>query len=179
MYDRSYYEQACRDRRQMMDSGSTSPSEEKLSSAEKDAALAKVITAQQEGTLPSGSTWSQYRFCTGVKTSESFFKLLLRPFYYVYSPTVIWATLTFSVCFNLLPLAATVYGQIFGSPPYNLSVGGIGLVGGIPPLIGTLIGTFATGPASDILAKWFAKKNSGIYEPEFVSHVLSSLLSAN
>ena len=171
MYDRTYYEHACERRRELLASGPRSPyeEEEKASPTQKEATLARVVTAPQDVGTGTASRWSQYRVCTGVKSQTPFVQLLLRPLYYVCSPTVIWATLTFSVCFNLLPLAATVYGQIFGSPPYNLSVGGIGLVGGVPPLIGTLIGTFTTGPISDSLAKWLAKRNNGIYEPEYVS----------
>ncbi|KAK4047614.1 hypothetical protein OIV83_005272 [Microbotryomycetes sp. JL201] len=170
MYDRTYYVEACEKRRRALDNGSSSPSQdfdEKTSDRDKEAAFANVVPADVNA-APT-SRWGQYRFCTGVKSDTSFLKLLLRPVNYVYSPTVLWATLTFSVCFNLLPLAATVYGQIFGAPPYNLSVGGIGLVGGVPPLIGTLIGTFATGPVSDAMAKWLSKRNQGIYEPEYQS----------
>ncbi|KAM0789970.1 hypothetical protein ACM66B_005304 [Microbotryomycetes sp. NB124-2] len=167
MYDRSYYEAAVLRRHNMLSGVSESLSDDKSDTAGKDAALSKVITAPQELDSNSSSRWSQYRICTGAKTETPFYKLLMQPLYYIYSPTVIWASLTFSVCFNLLPLAATVYGQIFGSSPYNLSVGGIGLVGGLPPLIGTLIGTVMTGPVSDLLAKWLAKRNNGIFEPEF------------
>lgn len=169
MYDRTYYKHACERRRELLAAGprSSYEEEEKALPTQKEATLAEVVTAPQDVGTGTAPRWSQYRICTGIKTPTPFVRLLLRPLYYVCSPTVIWATLTFSVCFNLLPLAATVYGQIFGSPPYNLSVGGIGLVGGVPPLIGTLIGTFTTGPISDSLAKSFAKRNNGIYEPEY------------
>ncbi|BGP21959.1 hypothetical protein JCM10295v2_000836 [Rhodotorula toruloides] len=166
-YDRSYYYAELERRREMLTSGSGSPSEDKFVPEQKEVVLGKVITAPQDVERGSSSRWTQYRFSTGSKTDVSFVALFLRPFYYFISPTIIWSALTFSVCFNLLPLAATVYAQVFGAPPYNLSVGGIGLVGGIPPLIGTLIGTFATGPLSDASAKFLSKRNNGIYEPEF------------
>ncbi|KAJ8296692.1 putative MFS-type transporter [Rhodotorula toruloides] len=166
-YDRSYYYAELERRREMLTTGSGSPSEEKYAPEQKEVVLGKVVTAPQDIERATPSRWTQYRFSTGSKTDVSFLTLFLRPFYYFISPTIIWASLTFSVCFNLLPLAATVYAQVFGAPPYNLTVGGIGLVGGIPPLIGTLIGTFATGPLSDMSAKYLSKRNNGIYEPEF------------
>ncbi|BGO98256.1 hypothetical protein RTG_00781 [Rhodotorula toruloides ATCC 204091] len=166
-YDRSYYYAELERRREMLTSGSGSPSEDKFVPEQKEIVLGKVVTAPRDIERGTRSRWTQYRFSTGSKTDVSFLTLFLRPFYYFISPTIIWAALTFSVCFKLLPLAATVYAQVFGAPPYNLTVGGIGLVGGIPPLIGTLIGTFATGPLSDMSAKYLSKRNNGIYEPEF------------
>lgn len=172
-YDRSYYVDELERRREMLTARSGSPSEDKYTPNQKELVLGKVVTAPHDTDHAAVSPWTQYRFSTGSKTEVSFLALFLRPFHFVISPTIIWAALTFSVCFNLLPLAATVYAQVFGAPPYNLTVGGVGLVGGIPPLVGTLIGTFATGPLSDAAAKLLSKRNNGIYEPEFVSRLSS------
>ncbi|GAA6007777.1 uncharacterized protein JCM10292_005431 [Rhodotorula paludigena] len=155
IYDRSPYNAEVARRREL-----ACPTSDKVSTEDKDAVLASVVAAP-------ASKWSAYRLYTGVKTDEPFWRIAIRPFFYVTSPVVIWATLTFSVCFNLLPLAATVYSQIFSAPPYSLKVGSIGILSGIPPLIGTIIGTVLSGPGSDWIAKAMAKRNNGIYEPEF------------
>ncbi|GAA5868595.1 hypothetical protein JCM8547_003198 [Rhodosporidiobolus lusitaniae] len=159
LYDRSYYNNELSRRRDMAIDDSSKAGEDK------ETVLASVVSSPSPIGTPS--RWAAYRFTTGSKTDKSFWRILLQPLFYANSPIVIWATLTFSVCFNLLPLAATVYSQIFSAPPYNMSVGAVGIVSGIPPLIGTLIGTFISGPASDFTAKFLAKKNNGIYEPEY------------
>lgn len=161
IYDRSPYNAEVARRREL-----ACPTSDKVSTEDKDAVLASVVAAP-------ASKWSAYRLYTGVKTDEPFWRIAIRPFFYVTSPVVIWATLTFSVCFNLLPLAATVYSQIFSAPPYSLKVGSIGILSGIPPLIGTIIGTVLSGPGSDWIAKAMAKRNNGIYEPEFVRYTRS------
>ncbi|BGP36992.1 hypothetical protein JCM10449v2_000896 [Rhodotorula kratochvilovae] len=143
-YDRSTYDAELVRRRDMV------IGLEKYSAEDKEAAFASIVATPSPARRPT-----------------SFFKILLRPFLYLNSPVVLWATLTFSVCFNLLPLAATVYAQIFSAPPYSMSVSAIGVLSGVPPLIGTVIGTVLSGPVSDWLAKSLAKRNNGIYEPEF------------
>lgn len=40
-------------------------------------------------------------------------------------------------------------------------------MGGLPPFVGTLMGTFASGPFSDWFVKVCAKRNKGVFEPEF------------
>lgn len=37
----------------------------------------------------------------------------------------------------------------------------------ISPLIGSIIGAFVTGPVADYVVKFMARRNGGIYEPEF------------
>ncbi|GAA5956384.1 hypothetical protein JCM10213_000557 [Rhodosporidiobolus nylandii] len=158
-YDRGYYNRELAHRRDMASDGSSKDGQDK------EKVFASVVNAPSPPA--NTSRWTAYRFSTGSKSDKPFWRILLQPVFYANSPVVIWATLTFSVCFNLLPLAATVYSQIFSAPPYNMSVGSIGIVSGIPPLIGTLIGTFLSGPASDFAAKFLAKRNNGIYEPEY------------
>ncbi|GJN93349.1 hypothetical protein Rhopal_006402-T1 [Rhodotorula paludigena] len=164
IYDRSPYNAEVVRRREL-----ACPTSDKVLTEDKDAVLASVVAAP-------ASKWSAYRLYTGVKTDEPFWRIAIRPFFYVNSPIVIWASLTFSVCFNLLPLAATVYSQIFSAPPYSLEVGSIGIISGIPPLIGTIIGTVLSGPGSDWIVKAMAKRNNGIYEPEFRLTTMSLFL---
>lgn len=64
--------------------------------------------------------------------------------------------------------------QIFSAPPYNFSTGSIGLIAGIPPFIGTVMGTVLSGPLSDFTAQLLAKRNNGVYEPEY--RLISMLL---
>jgi hypothetical protein len=64
-----------------------------------------------------------------------------------------------------LAIAVTT-SQIFSAPPYNftvLQVGSINMSG----FVGSLIGTFLAPPLSDWMATALARRNKGVYEPEF------------
>lgn len=107
------------------------------------------------------------RMYTGIKTEVPLWQLIIRPAFHITSPIVIFGSIVFSVSFNLLPMLATAYAQIFSAPPYNFSTSAIGMIAGLPPLIGTLLGTFAAGPFSDWFAKYMSTRNGGIFEPEY------------
>ena len=62
----------------------------------------------------------------------------------------------------VLSVASSV---LFSLPPYNFNASQTGLVS-IGPLIGSVISMFLSGRMCDYVSTWFAKRNSGIYEPE-------------
>ena len=53
----------------------------------------------------------------------------------------------------------------FASPPYNFNTGDVGLTN-LSTLVGILLGTYY-GHIVDKVSIWFARKNNGIFEPEF------------
>ena len=59
---------------------------------------------------------------------------------------------------------------IFSEPQfgYGFSAGIVGLISGVGPLIGALLGNAIAGPLSDWTVRWMSRKNGGIYEPELV-----------
>jgi len=61
---------------------------------------------------------------------------------------------------------SVVNATIFTRPPYNFSVSQTGLIS-ISPFIMTIIGEVIAGPLNDWICLFLAKKNHGIYEPEF------------
>jgi MFS family permease len=50
-------------------------------------------------------------------------------------------------------------------PPYSFNSSQIGLMS-LPPFIGTSLGVLVTGPLSDWIILFLARRNQGIYEPE-------------
>ncbi|GAA5942589.1 uncharacterized protein JCM15063_000045 [Sporobolomyces koalae] len=159
-YDRSYYEAEIDARRQRAGSFDTEKEKDEM-------AATAVIAPATVDIHHSQSKWAAYKPFSGSKSNQSIFIILFRPFLHVTSPAVVWGALTFSVVFNLLPMVSVIYSQLFSAPPYNFSTGAVGIISGIPPLIGTLIGTVLSGPLSDFSVKALAKRNSGVYEPEF------------
>jgi len=99
-------------------------------------------------------------------SDTSFVKAILRPFPFLLSPAV-WFTFFAYGCTTVwLVVVSVIYSLVFGSAPYFFDATKVGLVS-IGPFIGAVIGTVLAGPISDWSVKWAAKRNNGIYEPEF------------
>ncbi|KAH7033733.1 MFS transporter [Microdochium trichocladiopsis] len=92
---------------------------------------------------------------------------LIRPLGLLLSPAVLWACAMWSVTFSWVIIQGAVADQIFRAPPYSLSAGETGLLIGIPPLIGSALGTLTGGWMSDAAARFMAARNGGTYEPEY------------
>ncbi|KAK5064780.1 hypothetical protein LTR84_000614 [Exophiala bonariae] len=82
-------------------------------------------------------------------------------------PAVIWSCLTYSAVFTWMIIQGAVAAQIFAAPPYSLSAIGVGNLVGVAPLIGSILGTIIGGRLCDDISKFMAKRNGGIFEPEF------------
>lgn len=102
----------------------------------------------------------------GRKTSESFFKLLLRPFPLFFHPGIFWACLIQGAIIGWTVLIGIVLAAIMiGAPLFFDEVKTGYMYTGA--FIGAIIGFVIAGVLSDSSAKWLTKKNNGIYEPEF------------
>ena len=74
---------------------------------------------------------------------------------FAYGSTLIW--------FNVLNATASI---VFSAPPYNFSAGIVGVTY-VACLIGVFIGSLFCGRLSDWLALKLARRNHGIFEPEY------------
>lgn len=92
---------------------------------------------------------------------------MITPFLLLRNPSIVWFSLIWSVCFSWVVIQASVASQIFGSPPYNMTAIEVGNLVGIAPLIGSATGTLFGGWLCDFLGQFMAKRNKGIFEPEF------------
>lgn len=103
---------------------------------------------------------------SGRKTSESFFKLLLRPFPLFFHPGFFWACLIQGAIIGWTVLIGIVLAAIMiGAPLFFDEVETGYMYTGA--FVGAVIGFVIAGALSDSSAKWLTKKNNGIYEPEF------------
>lgn len=59
-----------------------------------------------------------------------------------------------------------IVAQVFSAPPYNFDTAQIGYMS-VGPAIGGLVGCIFCGVVSDPLARALAKRNNGVFEPEF------------
>ncbi|KAI6936381.1 serine/threonine kinase 16, partial [Hortaea werneckii] len=102
----------------------------------------------------------------GRKTDESFFKLLLRPFPLFFHPGILWACLTQGTIIGWTVLIGIVLGGIMLGPPlwFNEVETGYMYTGAF---VGAVVGFILAGLLSDSSARFMARRNNGVYEPEF------------
>ncbi|KAI0880542.1 MFS general substrate transporter [Annulohypoxylon maeteangense] len=117
-------------------------------------------------TEPKESYKSQLRLFRGRVSDESFWKGVFRPFPLILFPAVVFSTLVYGAFFCWLLMIGVLSVTIFSVPPYNLNPAQIGLTN-IPLAIGALIFSPISGWMADALPVWMAKRNNGIFEPEF------------
>ncbi|ORY11303.1 serine/threonine kinase 16 [Clohesyomyces aquaticus] len=109
--------------------------------------------------------WENLRPVRGVESPDNLFGIMLRPFGMLLFPQVLYGFITYGLSTSWLVVMISVLAQLFTVPPYNFSVSAVGLIS-IAPLIASLLG-FAAGPFNDWVVKALARRNNGIYEPEF------------
>ncbi|KAK6205108.1 putative ion transporter [Scheffersomyces amazonensis] len=98
--------------------------------------------------------------------TRSWFKIFSRPFLLIRFPAFIWAGLVYGAAVMWITLLASTTSELYSAPPYNFSPNAVGLTN-ISAAVGTIIGMFFGGPLVDKLAIYLAKRNNGIFEPEF------------
>ena len=103
----------------------------------------------------------------GLLTKTSWFRVMLRPFILFAYPSVLWSTLVYSLSVGwLIVLSESVASIYRNKASYNFSALGTGLVY-LSPFIGGILGTVVAGKVSDIVVRFMARRNGGVYEPEF------------
>ena len=116
--------------------------------------------------VPKMVSKSRLRIFNGRKTNESFFKLLIRPFPLFFHPAILWACLIQGTLIGWTVLIGIVIAAVLFEPPLVFNEVQIGYMY-TGAFIGALLGFTLAGLLSDNGAKWMARRNGGIYEPEF------------
>lgn len=80
-------------------------------------------------------------------------------------PAIFFMALEYGILTACITVPVTTLSSVMTLPPYNFGAAQVGLMG-IPPFLGTSLGTLICGPLSDWLAVRFAKRNRGVFEPE-------------
>ncbi|KAK4947834.1 hypothetical protein LTR10_013342 [Elasticomyces elasticus] len=115
---------------------------------------------------PRKSFTAGLAFWSGYHYPVPFWKTLLGPLRMARSPIVLWTSLVFMTAITWIVILTVGASQIFASPPYNFSVGAVGNIF-LSPFIASVLGTLAARPLIDGLVKFLARKNHGVFEPEF------------
>ena len=92
---------------------------------------------------------------------------MVRPFILFAYPAVLWSSLVYSLAVGwLIVLSESVAHVYRDHESYNFTALQVGLVY-ISPFVGGVLGTAVAGKISDLIVRYMARKNDGVYEPEF------------
>ncbi|ROW10183.1 hypothetical protein VMCG_01689 [Cytospora schulzeri] len=108
----------------------------------------------------------QLRPWHGRLNKDSWLKVMIRPLILFSYPSVLWSAVVYSCSVGWLIVLSESVTVIYRQGYYHFSALQTGLIY-ISPFIGGVLGTAVAGKVSDIIVKAMARRNGGLYEPEF------------
>lgn len=125
-----------------------------------------VYTATLQS-APRKTFVQQLRPFSGRINNDNWFRVAARPFILFAYPAILWSTLIYSLSIGwLIVLSESVAAIYENRSTYNFTPLQAGLVY-ISPFVGGILGTVVAGKVSDLIVRSMARRNGGIYEPEF------------
>lgn len=103
----------------------------------------------------------------GRLNNSSWWKAAIRPGILFAYPSVLWSALVYSLSVGWLIVLSESVSEIYANrDSYNFTSLQIGLVY-MSPFIGGILGTAIAGKFSDVVVRFMARRNDGLYEPEY------------
>ncbi|KAJ9499861.1 hypothetical protein H2202_004851 [Exophiala xenobiotica] len=103
----------------------------------------------------------------GRLSKAKWYLVACRPFILFAYPSVLWSALVYSLSVGwLIVLSESMTAIYKNRDTYNFTSLQAGLVY-VSPFIGGVLGTAVAGKVSDIIVRYMARRNGGVYEPEF------------
>jgi len=115
--------------------------------------------------IPRKSYVSQLRIWNGVYSQENILKIFLRPFPFLLSP-VAWFVFFVYGMQTVFVFALSISTSTIFTIEYNFTPTQIGLTN-LGGLVGIVLATCISGRLTDWGTVWLARRNQGVYEPEF------------
>ncbi|KPM45914.1 hypothetical protein AK830_g698 [Neonectria ditissima] len=115
------------------------------------------------------------RIFRGRVSKANFFRDLISPFQLMAYPAVLYGAIINGFCTGLVIGTGVLSTVLLTQPPYNLTPTFLGIVN-IPPFVVGLIAAPTAGWMADAVAKTLARRNGGVFEPEF--RILLMLIGA-
>lgn len=117
--------------------------------------------------LPPKTFVQTLRPYAGRLNHDNWFRVALRPFILFAYPAILWSATVYALSVGwLIVLSESVSAVYRSADTYNFSAIATGLVY-ISPFVGGILGTAVAGKVSDVVVRFMARRNDGIYEPEF------------
>jgi hypothetical protein len=142
--------------------GARDPVSAKIELAEKTSTFTVDITSAEE----KETYRQQLRLFRGRISTDSFWRGAWKPVPLIAYPAVLFSTVVYGSYFTWLLTISVLSASAFSAPPYSLGPAQIGLTN-LPLLVVALLGSPLSGWMADAAAKYMAKTNNGIFEPEF------------
>ncbi|KAJ4312920.1 hypothetical protein N0V84_009689 [Fusarium piperis] len=106
------------------------------------------------------------RIFRGRVSNANFFRDMLSPFQLMVYPAVLFGAIINGFCTALAIATGLLSTVLLTQPPYNLTPTFLGIVN-IAPFVAGLIAAPLAGWMADAIAKSLARRNGGVFEPEF------------
>ena len=135
-----------------------------------EAAVASVYSqayTDKYRSLPPKSFRQTLAPYSGRLSHSPWIRVAIRPFILYAYPAILWSALVYSLSVGWLIVLSESVTVIYRSPElYHFTALQTGLIY-ISPFIGGILGTVIAGKISDFIVRWMARRNGGVYEPEF------------
>ncbi|TGJ83301.1 hypothetical protein E0Z10_g5445 [Xylaria hypoxylon] len=115
---------------------------------------------------PRQSFKSQLKIHNGRINQDKWWKAAVRPFILYSYPAVLWSSAVYACSVGWLIVISECVAVIYREGFYQFDALSTGLVY-VAPFIGGVLGTAVAGKVSDVIVKAMARRNGGLYEPEF------------
>lgn len=116
---------------------------------------------------PARSFVQQLKPYNGRLNHDKWHKVAVRPLILFSYPAVLWSSVVYACSVGWLIVISESVAVIYREGhPYHFDPLQAGLVY-ISPFVGGVLGTAVAGKVSDIIVKALARRNGGLYEPEF------------
>lgn len=126
----------------------------------------ETATSSPPAMRPKKTFVQELAIFTGTYSNDNLLQLVIAPFAVCANMAVLWMVILTGGLTAFFVAQSYVMAQIFMAPPYLLSAAGVGYLS-LGPFLGGLLGSLLLGATLDPLIKWCAKKNKGVYEPEY------------
>ncbi|KAI0399251.1 major facilitator superfamily domain-containing protein [Xylaria palmicola] len=115
---------------------------------------------------PRQSFRSQLKIHSGRINQDVWWRAAVRPFILFSYPAVLWSAAVYACSVGWLIVISECVAVIYREGRYGFSALSTGLVY-VSPFVGGILGTAVAGRVSDVVVKAMARRNGGLYEPEF------------
>ena len=115
---------------------------------------------------PAKSFIQQLKPFHGRLNKDKWHKVAVRPLILFSYPAVLWSAIVYSCSVGWLIVISESVAVIYREGHYEFNALQTGLVY-ISPFVGGILGTAVAGKVSDVIVKAMARRNGGLYEPEF------------
>ncbi|KAK6334411.1 hypothetical protein TWF730_003625 [Orbilia blumenaviensis] len=121
-----------------------------------------ILKYTQHG--PQTSFKSQLSIYSGRIQQGSYIRALARPMILLTYPAILWSTVVYALSVLWLIIMSESVAHIYQHRPYHFTRLQTGLVY-TAPFVGGILGSAPAGKISDLIVRYMAEKNGGVYEP--------------